>query len=212
MTDAAAEPPPLPPSKGNEAPDLPPVAETKPLDEPTRPLPSIETNQGPLGEKDKELKIPSADVTPAPPDSAVSNPERPAASSRRSRSRPSAAVGERKPRRRKPIRGPNRHRPPIGSIEPPAPALGAPSVRWSEPTAPPPMPPARPEAPTALAPVVIQISQVGEPPLAGMGPVQAYQVRTNGETLRDIARRTLGAGERGPTFTNSIPPSTPKIR
>jgi MraZ protein len=44
--------------------------------------------------------------------------------------------------------------------------------------------------------VVIQVSQVGEPPLAGMGPIQVYHVRTTGETMRDIARRTLGAGER----------------
>ena len=37
---------------------------------------------------------------------------------------------------------------------------------------------------------------MGEPPLAGMGPIQIYHVRTAGETMRDIARRTLGAGER----------------
>jgi MraZ protein len=37
----------------------------------------------------------------------------------------------------------------------------------------------------------------GEPPLAPPpGPVQTYQVRDKGETLRDIARRTLGSSER----------------
>ena len=40
------------------------------------------------------------------------------------------------------------------------------------------------------------VSQVGEPPLAGTGPMQSYHVRGNGETMHDIARRTLGTGER----------------
>ena len=46
------------------------------------------------------------------------------------------------------------------------------------------------------SPAIVQASQVGEPPLAGMGPLQSYRVRGNGETMRDIARHTLGTGER----------------
>lgn len=51
----------------------------------------------------------------------------------------------------------------------------------------------KPDAVKFMPPAVVQ---VGEPPLAGTGPIQSYQVRNNGETMRDIARRTLGAGER----------------
>jgi MraZ protein len=59
------------------------------------------------------------------------------------------------------------------------------------------MPPARTDEKKVASPApVVQVSVVGEPPLAGMGPIQLYQVRTAGETMRDIARRTLGAGER----------------
>jgi MraZ protein len=50
-----------------------------------------------------------------------------------------------------------------------------------------PLPPAAPAAP----------GEPGEPPLAPQpGPVQIYQVRHTGETLFDIARRTLGSTER----------------
>jgi MraZ protein len=45
-------------------------------------------------------------------------------------------------------------------------------------------------------PPIVQVGQVGEPPLAGMGPLQFYRVRGNGETMREIARHTLGTGER----------------
>ena len=71
---------------------------------------------------------------------------------------------------------------PPGSIDPPPPAppIVAPTVT-------------RPEVVKVTAPTILQ---VGEPPLAGTGPMQAYQVRATGETMRDIARRTLGAGER----------------
>ncbi len=87
--------------------------------------------------------------------------------------------------------------PPPVAVDPPSvlpPTL--PPVAPPEPKAhqtPEPMPPA-PVSPPPSA--VIQVSQVGEPPLAGMGPLQCYRVRGNGETMRDIARHTLGAGER----------------
>ena len=74
---------------------------------------------------------------------------------------------------------------------------------WSDPTAPPGADATRlaPPPPSAdpirvTSPAVVQASQVGEPPLAGMGPLQSYRVRGNGETMRDIARHTLGTGER----------------
>jgi MraZ protein len=87
---------------------------------------------------------------------------------------------------------------PPGSIEPPPPA--APSLKnpaWNDPIAPPALKVAVQPAPVPIMPpAIVQVSQVGEPPLAGSGPMQTYQVRTNGETMRDIARRTLGNGER----------------
>jgi len=99
---------------------------------------------------------------------------------------------------------------PPGSIQPPPPA--APTLKnpaWNEPTAPPhegrgihipaPAPKAadvQPPPAPIVPPAVVQVSQVGEPPLAGSGPMQSYLVRTAGETMRDIARRTLGNGER----------------
>ncbi len=77
--------------------------------------------------------------------------------------------------------------PPAVKTEPPPPVLGS--------IAPPPAPRdfPRPDAVKFMPPAVVQ---VGEPPLAGTGPIQTYQVRNNGETMRDIARRTLGAGQR----------------
>jgi MraZ protein len=67
------------------------------------------------------------------------------------------------------------------------------------------MPPARdpeplPVTPTAIVPVSATTKTdvgPGEPPLAAVaGPLQMYEVRTGGETIQDVARRTLGAGER----------------
>lgn len=78
--------------------------------------------------------------------------------------------------------------PPAVKTDPPPPGPGS--------IAPPPPTPhdfPRPDAVKFMPPAVVQ---VGEPPLAGAGPIQSYQVRTNGETMRDIARRTLGAGQR----------------
>src|SRR5207248_938337 len=87
------------------------------------------------------------------------------------------------------------------STPPPAPATGAPPSS--------PMPPApmgsweEPRGPRALMPPSTDTSesnhdpQAGEPPLApAPGPVQLYQVRGGKETLRDIARRTLGSSDR----------------
>jgi division/cell wall cluster transcriptional repressor MraZ len=64
----------------------------------------------------------------------------------------------------------------------------APSTGWDKPSASP-LPPPTPES---VSPPPAQ----GEPPLAPTpGPVQEYKVR-NGETMREIARRTMGGAER----------------
>jgi MraZ protein len=52
----------------------------------------------------------------------------------------------------------------------------------------------------------------GEPPLApSPGPVQMYQVRSS-ETLRDIARRTLGSGERWADIHKLNPMLKPELK
>ncbi|HBI44696.1 MAG TPA: hypothetical protein DDY78_17865 [Planctomycetales bacterium] len=196
IADVAAEPP---PSKVIYV-EAPTPVEMKPLDDPARVLPPIAGSEASA----KEPAIPSADLTPAllqgpPPLSEPPPPPAPAP--------PVAAAVE--PAPPSVVETSVKHDPkladktpemppaPPGSIEPPLPSLGAASPQWNEPTAPAPRPTARIESPKAAAPaVVVQVSQVGEPPLAGMGPIQSYQVRTAGETMRDIARRTLGAGER----------------
>ncbi|HVS40352.1 MAG TPA: hypothetical protein VMS17_32645 [Gemmataceae bacterium] len=96
--------------------------------------------------------------------------------------------------------------PPLPPIDPPAPAKPVmdnppplPAPEPKEPRAPEPTPPVGHLPPAwndPVQPPVIQASQVGEPPLAGMGPLQAYRVHANGETMRDIARHALGTGER----------------
>jgi division/cell wall cluster transcriptional repressor MraZ len=69
-----------------------------------------------------------------------------------------------------------------GNAEP-KPAPPAPTIN----TPPPPPPVTRTES----------LPAPGEPPLApAPGPVQTYSVRANGETFREIARRTLGSSER----------------
>jgi MraZ protein len=61
---------------------------------------------------------------------------------------------------------------------------------WDKPATAPPAPPQPPVEPAETHPLP------GEPPLApSPGPVQTYQVRS-AETMRDLARRTLGAAER----------------
>jgi MraZ protein len=55
-------------------------------------------------------------------------------------------------------------------------------------------------------------SASGEPPLApSPGPVQTYSVRTNGETFREIARRTLGSSERWTEIYKLNPALKPEI-
>jgi MraZ protein len=193
--EVPAEPPPPPHLKVIEVPDQPTLAEMKPLEDPARPLPPINSDEVP-SDKAKEPATPSADLTPPPlPTSPLANepPPPPAPAPPVAAAVVSAPPSPTEPA---PIKSepklsdkaPEPLTAPPGSIEPPPPALGALSPQWNEPTA-------RRETPKPAA-VVVQVSQVGEPPLAGMGPIQSYQVRTAGETMRDIARRTLGAGER----------------
>jgi MraZ protein len=192
----AAEPPALPPpSISKDSQDPPALVEMKPLEDPARPLPPITSGVGlPL-----EASIPSPELSPpappAPPLSTASEPPPP----------PAAAVAPAPPSA---LEQPTKHDPktadkspepppaPPGSLDPPPPALGAASDHWNEPTTPAPTFANRPEEKKVALPPIVQVSVVGEPPLAGMGPIQLYQVRTAGETMRDIARRTLGAGER----------------
>jgi MraZ protein len=56
----------------------------------------------------------------------------------------------------------------------------------------------RPTQPVNPTPTIQQPSDPGEPPLVSShgGPAQLYRVRHAGETLRDIARKTLGTQER----------------
>jgi MraZ protein len=95
-----------------------------------------------------------------------------------------------------------------GTILPPdRPGAGperAPLAGSASPLVPPVGPPAKPSEPTwdkpATPPPPVEPAETrplpGEPPLApSPGPVQHYQVRTP-ETMRDLARRTLGTAER----------------
>jgi MraZ protein len=163
----ADETPALP---GKELVEEPKSAETKPVDEPARPLPPISRGEA-LSDKAKEPSPPPADLTPSPtlpsPPPLSGPPPLPAAAAV-APAPPSANELPQAKAEPKPEAPPA----PPGSLEPPPPSLSAPA-----------------------APIV-QVSQIGEPPLAGMGPIQVYHVRTAGETMRDIARRTLGAGER----------------
>jgi MraZ protein len=200
MADVAAEPPPPPLSILKDSHDEPPLVEMKPLEDPARVLPPIAG----VDASSKEPTIPTADLTPpplpAPPLPVPSEPPlfpapAPPAAAAVVSAPPSVVEPPVKSEPKTADKTPEPLPAPPGSIEPPLPSLGAASPQWNEPTAP--KPTTRPEAPKAAAPaVVVQVSQVGEPPLAGMGPIQSYQVRTAGETMRDIARRTLGAGER----------------
>jgi MraZ protein len=197
VAEVATEPPPPPISKGEEVPDLPTAAEMKPLDEPARALPPIHGDKVP-SDKAEETKIPSVDLTPPPQPAPPAAPQQPPTLP--------AAVIPAPPSEPPP--------PPTVSSEPktadkapeplPAasdrfespPTYNPTSPQWNAPTTPPPMPSVRADEKKVEAPAVVQASQVGEPPLAGLGPIQVYRVRTPGETMRDIARRTLGAGER----------------
>jgi division/cell wall cluster transcriptional repressor MraZ len=68
--------------------------------------------------------------------------------------------------------------------EPPSPSLGAPKGP-------------RPNALQMTPPAVVPADEIGEPPLAAStGAIQTYPVRAGGESLRDIARRTLGSSDR----------------
>lgn len=194
-TDVAAEPPPPPLKKVNEVPDLPAPTEVKPLEEPVRALPPIHGDEAP-SDKAKEPAIPSADLTPPPQQAPPAPPQPPTL--------PDAAAVIPAPPSEPPLppksepktadKAPEPLPAPAGPIEL-RPTLGAATPQWNAPTAPP-MPSARADEKKIAESTVVQVSQVGEPPLAGLGPIQVYRVHTPGETMRDIARRTLGAGER----------------
>lgn len=70
----------------------------------------------------------------------------------------------------------------------------------SEPNLPPATPPQQPQAPrTFVQPNTLPpatVTEPGEPPLTATGPTQVYRVRHAGETVREIARKTLNTTER----------------
>jgi division/cell wall cluster transcriptional repressor MraZ len=75
------------------------------------------------------------------------------------------------------------------------------------------LPPPSLNVPTPIPPPVIAPvkKDPGEPPLAPQpGPVQMYQVRHGGETLRDIARRTLGSPDRWEDIHKLNPNKSPE--
>ncbi len=78
----------------------------------------------------------------------------------------------------------------------PVPPVSPPKVSWANPRNLEPVP-----APSVILPVGATTTKVesipGEPPLAAVaGPLQVYEVRTGGETIQEVARRTLGTSER----------------
>jgi MraZ protein len=84
---------------------------------------------------------------------------------------------------------------PPGALDPPPPVSITPKPGPID--APPPSPSRFAETRPEVIKVNVPANQVGEPPLAATaGPLQNYPVRAGGETLREIARRTLGSGER----------------
>src|SRR5262249_42486687 len=89
--------------------------------------------------------------------------------------------------------------PPVSGTGTPLPPLtnqGPTAQSSASPTAAPPAP-AAPAAPAAPITKIDFRSEPGEPPLAPKpGLVQAYHVKHDGETPRDIAQRTLGGADR----------------
>ncbi len=182
-------PPPAPPA----APDDPPQAGSKAKPEVVIPPTALPT------------AAPAADADPKPPAPPVADPTPPPQPPQPPLgSTPPAVppVADAPPTLPPPVSSPPSDMKPARGPEFPPAAAHLPPM-WSEPTAPAgadatrlatPPPPA--DAIKVTSPAVVQASQVGEPPLAGMGPLQSYRVRGNGETMRDIARHTLGTGER----------------
>lgn len=144
------------------------AAPLMPLGEPTKPLPPLKT--------DKEERITQQSV-PAPLMRAV--PALPMAL--QAPVNVSAPVD-----------------PPKPEVYPPSRILSTSPVPTPVPTADPPPVPARTTLPTPAPLLRTEFrTEAGEPPLAPHGgPVQAYHVLHEGETPRDIARRTLGSSER----------------
>jgi division/cell wall cluster transcriptional repressor MraZ len=99
---------------------------------------------------------------------------------------------------------------PTSPIVPTQGSLAAPVPAGPAPSGPPPLDPRRPEAITPMA--TQPRTEPGEPPLVPPStPVQIYHVRTvAGETLRDIARRTLGASERWEEIARLNPACKPE--
>jgi MraZ protein len=168
---------PLPPEEGTP---LPPISEKKPMSPATETLPE-----------------PKPETIPPPADLPV--PEKPD-------DKPGAAV--------KPptvVRPPTESMPPADVTPPGSPAeaatsppvprftvpmLTVPSVPASPPTVQV-QAPALPAEPVAAPPAAPMPRDPSEPPLAPQpGPVVLYHVPQGGETLQDIARRTLASGER----------------
>jgi len=197
MTAAADDPPAAPPEDiFKEKVKLRHSGEMKPLN-PTETLPPIISQSQPTAEP--PLAIPGPAPLPPPPEPAAKSANAPAAITLDAPTPPPA-----------PPSADPAAAPPSEPLPNPADAKEnkvtvpplPPDVKIKEPSPgpgsiPPPPPEPRdfprPDAVKVMPPTVIQ---VGEPPLAGTGPIQSYQVRNNGETMRDIARRTLGAGER----------------
>lgn len=103
--------------------------------------------------------------------------------------------------------------PPTGSdkLTPPEVAV-PPTTPVTQPTLnsiPPQAPMATATAPVPFTPAPLQPSEPGEPPLTPAAPTQVYRVRHAGETVREIARKTLGTVERTPEILRLNPEVQP---